>query len=112
MTNTLQAVLAPPNTEWTEDQWQTFRSWIVDHLKASAISVTFTKKDGTVRVMKCTLSSEIIPAQPLHESNTDSPVNFPKVKKENLNIVSAYDIEAGAWRSFTLKNVTNVSFDL
>jgi hypothetical protein len=102
----------PPNTEWTEEQWTTFRSWIVSHLQAGPVTVTFNKKDGTPRVMTCTLQPEVLPPQPIHESNTDNPVNFPKVKKENLNIVSVYDLEATAWRSFTVKNVTNVTLKL
>jgi hypothetical protein len=101
-----------PNTEWTEQQWATFRNWIVSHLQMGPVTVTFNKKDGTERVMYCTLDHEVIPLAPLHESNTGNPVDFPKVKKENPNTVSVYDIEASAWRSFTLKNVTNVAFDL
>lgn len=113
MTNISHNVqLMPPNTEWTDEQWNTFRNWIVSHLKESTLTVAFTKKDGSPRIMKCTLNPEVIPPSPIHESNTNNPIDFPKVKKENLNIVSVFDIEAVAWRSFTVKNVTNVSFDL
>jgi hypothetical protein len=105
MTNTSHNVqLTPPNKEWTEEQWTTFRNWIVDHLRAGTISVAFNKKDGTPRIMKCTLNPELLPAQELKEGARE--------KKENLNIVSVYDLEATSWRSFTVKNVTNVTFNL
>ena len=113
MTNTSHnAQLTPPNSEWTEDQWSAFRTWLVEMLQVGPVTVTFTKKDGTERVMNCTLQPEVLPLAPIHESNTNSPVNFPKVKKENPNIVSVYDLAALGWRSFTLKNVTNVKIDL
>jgi hypothetical protein len=48
----------------------------------------------------------------VHESNTNNPVDFPKVKKENPNIISVYDLEAQGWRSFIVKNVTNVTLKL
>lgn len=113
MTNTSNNVqLMPPNSEWTEEQWTTFRDWIVSHLRAGPVTVTFNKKDGAERVMTCTLDPSVLPPTPIHESNTDSPINFPKVKKENPNIVSVYDLTALAWRSFIVKNVTNVTLKI
>jgi hypothetical protein len=35
-----------------------------------------------------------------------------KPKKENLDVVSVYDIDAQGWRSFTLKNVTNIKIEI
>lgn len=102
----------PPNSEWTEEQWTTFRDWIVDHLRAGPVTVTFNKKDGAQRVMTCSLQPELLPPMPIHESNTDNPIDFPKVKKENLNNLSVYDLTAQGWRSFIVKNVTNISFEL
>lgn len=98
----------PPNSEWTEEQWNEFRDWLVSHLKMGPVTVTFNKKDGEQRVMNCSLQPELLPPMPVHESTTETP----KVKKENLNNVSVYDLTAQGWRSFILKNVTNVSFDL
>lgn len=113
MTNTSHNVqLMPPNSEWTEEQWTTFRDWIVDHLRAGPVTVTFNKKDGAQRVMTCSLQPELLPPMPIHESNTDNPIDFPKVKKENLNNLSVYDLTAQGWRSFIVKNVTNISFEL
>jgi hypothetical protein len=113
MTNTLNNVLLqPPSSEWTEEQVTTFRSWLVGMLQTGPVTVTFNKKDGAERVMTCSLQPELLPPVPVHESNTNNPIDFPKVKKENLNIISVYDLEATAWRSFTVKNVTNVTLKL
>jgi hypothetical protein len=105
MTNTSHNVqLLPPNTEWTEDQWTTFRNWIVSHLQAGPVTVTFNKKDGAERVMTCSLQPELLPPIPVKESTT--------TKKENNNIISVYDLEAQGWRSFIVKNVTNVTLKI
>jgi len=112
MTNTSNNVLLPPNTEWTDDQWAYFRKWIIGMFQTGPLTVTFNKKDGAQRVMTCSLQSELLPPAPIHESNTKNPIDLPKVKKENLNIISVYDLEAQGWRSFTVKNVTNVTLKL
>jgi hypothetical protein len=70
-------------------------------LKVGKVTVTFNKKDGTERVMTCSLQPELLPVPELKEN--------VKEKKENLNIVSVYDLTVQAWRSFTVKNVTNVT---
>jgi len=105
MTNTSHNVqLMPPNSEWTEEQWTTFRDWLVSHLKMGPVTVTFNKKDGEQRVMNCSLQPELLPPMPVKESTT--------AKKENLNNLSVYDLTAQGWRSFIVKNVTNISFEL
>ena len=70
--------------------------------------VTFTKVDGTIRTMPCTLDADIIPAAPAHVTNTDNPVDFPKVKKVNPLVMSVWCTDKGEWRSFRLENVISV----
>lgn len=91
------------NSELTDRQWQEFRTWIISHLKMGPVTVTFTKKDGTERVMECTLQSELLPKQELKENST---------KKENTDTVRVFDIEKQEWRSFTVKSVRQVKFKL
>ena len=71
-------------------------------LNVGTLSVTFTKKDGTERTMKCTTKSSHIPEekQPIGE----------KIIKENNEIIRAYDVESEGWRSFRVENV--MSFDI
>lgn len=89
-----------PNAEWTDEQWAAFRTWLVNLLKVATVTVTFNKKDGEQRVMTCSLQPELLPVTELKEST--------KEKKENLNIISVYDLTARGWRSFTVKNVTSI----
>ena len=39
------------------------RKWLQDMLRMSTVTVTFTKKDGEIRVMTCTLAESSIPEQ-------------------------------------------------
>lgn len=112
MTLTSNNELHSPTSDWTEEHWTAFRVWLVSMLKMGPVTVTFNKKDGAERIMTCSLQPELLPPAPVHYSNTDNPVDFPKVKKENLNTVSVYDLTAQGWRSFIVKNVTNVKIDL
>ena len=70
--------------------------------------VEFTKVDGTVRAMPCTLNEALIPPSPAHETNTDNPVDFPTLKKEkkqNPDVMSVWCLDKKEWRSFRIANV-------
>lgn len=97
----------------TDSEWEEFRHWVKAMLKEHILTVSFTKKDGTDRNMLCTTNESLIPKK-IHVTNTDNPIDFPKSKPraENLNTISAYDLEKSDWRSFTLKSVKSVAFKL
>ena len=90
-----------PNSDWTDEEWNTFRSWLKDALHHQTIQVTFTKKDGTERVMKCTLREDILPKVEIKESST---------RKTNDANLAVFDVEATGWRSFTVRTVKRVKF--
>lgn len=92
------------NSSLTDDQWKEFRVWMISHMKMGPMTVTFTKKDGTERVMKCTLQPDLLPKQEVTESK--------RAKKENTDTLSVFDIEKQEWRSFIVKSVKQVQFDL
>lgn len=72
---------------------------LIDMLQEGVVNVVFTKKDGTQRLMKCTLDTGIaIP----HEKKTD------REKKVNENILAVWDIESSGWRSFNLNSIIDV----
>lgn len=81
---------------------------IKEMLAENICEVTFTKVDGSVRVMPCTLKESLLPAMPVHTTDTDNPVDFPKVKKSNLAVISAFCIDKKEWRSFRVANVTDI----
>lgn len=75
------------------------KSNIVNMLHNGIINVKFTKKDGTERVMKCTLLENIIKP---HEKTTE------REKKVNEDILSVWDVEKDAWRSFRYDSILEV----
>ena len=72
-------------------------------LRDGICEVLFTKKDGTERLMKCTLNMDYIP----EEMKQFQLYKGEKVL-ENLDILKVYDTEVQGWRSFTLANVKYV----
>jgi hypothetical protein len=63
----------------------------------------FTKSDGTERELLCTLKEEFIGE---YEKKTE------RVKKENPDVMSVWDLENNGWRSFRLDSVKRIDFDL
>jgi hypothetical protein len=67
-----------------------------EKLGNSVCKVKFTKQDGTVREMMCTLKSDIaIP----HEKKTD------RVKQMSEDVLAVWDCEKNAWRSFRFDSI-------
>jgi len=79
------------------------RAWLASHLKMGPVDVTFTKKDGTERTMKCTLMEELMLP---YDKKTD------RVKEESKETLAVYDLEKESWRSFRLDSITEVRFTI
>lgn len=94
--------------EFTTEDIATRRAMITEALKNKTCEVVFTKVDGSLREMPCTLDPRVIPPAPVHETNTDNPIDFPKVKKENPAVMSVWCTDKESWRSFRLENVLRV----
>ena len=90
----------------SEKDFKLFKKWLKGHLKYGPVTVTFVKKDGSDRVMKCTTNpTYILFKDPkVLESKSD--------KKVNEDIMPVFDMEASAWRSFRWDSVKQVSFTL
>lgn len=70
-------------------------------VKAGAqAEVTFTKTDGTERVMICTLDDTMIPE--LHKPIGD------KTRQENTDVTKVFDLEKNAWRSFRNDSIKKI----
>ena len=91
-----------PLEDWDDIQWECFKNWLTNVLYTTKATVTFTKKDGTERVMECTLDPNLLPKKEIIEDKV------PRKKSENT--LAVYDLEAKDWRSFTLLSVKGVSF--
>ena len=88
------------------------REWLRELLSESVVKVTFTKKDGSERVMSCTLSENLIPKAPIHVTNTNNPIDFSKTRKINTEVQPVFDIEAQSWRSFRWDSIKQIDFAL
>jgi len=80
-----------------------FRKWLKSHLVYGEVYVSFTKKDGTLREMRCTLNEEIVPK---YEKTTETE------RKKNDEVMAVFDLDKSEWRSFRLDSVKEVRFDL
>ena len=90
-----------------EKEVKLFKKWLKGHLAYGPVTVTFTKKDGTERVMECTTNSELVPASPIVEGAE------PKSeKKPNEEVMPVYDLEAKGWRSFRWDSIKQIRFKL
>jgi hypothetical protein len=72
------------------------REELIQRLKQYTVTIEFKKKDGTERVMKCTLREELI--QP-YEKKTE------RVKPVNANVLPVWDVEKNSWRSIRLDTI-------
>lgn len=82
-----------------DDERATFRSWLLGVLKMhNPVEVTFTKADGSIREMKCTLKEGIAPT-----------VEDPKTS-DFLCVV--WDVEVNQWRSFKFENIKQINFTI
>jgi hypothetical protein len=73
------------------------REELIGLLVEGPVCVTFTKADGTDRVMHCTKWMELIPEE-----------NHPKTESAGGNAsdnITVFDLEKGGWRSFNITKV-------
>ncbi len=84
----------------TQDQnsWQD-KAALAKLLRESNAEITFTKKDGTKRIMKCTLREGVaIP----YEKKTD------RTREAKDNVLPVWDLEADGWRSVNTETIEDV----
>ena len=60
-------------------------------LAAGPALVTFTKKDGTDRTMRCTRNPDLMPA---------GSVKGTDARKDHGNLIAVFDLDAQAWKGF------------
>jgi len=90
-----------PDILWPLMEPQDRRQYFTDLLAANDCEVTFTKVDGAVRVMNCTLRSEALPARDAKSLN--------EARESNPDVIKVYDLDQAAWRSFRVANVTKIA---
>ena len=99
--------------DWSEDDTyvehnfatDTAKGWIKGLLKDGVVTVTFTKSDGTERVMKCTLKDDII-------SEHWTPKIEGSQHKHSEEALPVFDVESKGWRSFRFDSIREVNFSV
>ena len=80
--------------------------WLKDILTVTEATVTFTKVDGTERVMKCTLEESKLPPVVIKEDAK------PRKQSDSTKALRVFDVEKQEWRSFTIKNIKRIQLSL
>jgi len=80
--------------------WPAKRELLVQLLTENICIVKFTKVDGEMREMPCTLNEKHLPPRELKEEKTH---------KESNTSLSVWCMDKSAWRSFRIDNVISVS---
>ena len=80
----------------------TSKQEIMEALQQRVVTVKFKKVSGEERTMKCTLLSSIVPPM---QNSTD---RIESERKQNPDVVAAWDVEKSGWRSFRLDSIIEV----
>lgn len=81
--------------------------WLKSMLSVTSATITFTKVDGSERVMQCTLeAAKLPPPVPLAEGKT------PRKETISTKALRVFDLEKKEWRSFTTKNVKRIELTI
>lgn len=81
-------------------------AWLKGVLATTPATITFTKVDGTERVMKCTLEADKLPPVVVKEDAK------PRKQSDSTKALRVFDTERGEWRSFTIKNIKRIELTI
>jgi len=79
------------------------KNWLLSLLRSEVVDITFTKKDGSKRIMKCTLLESKIPSEKMPKGTE---------KAKNDEVVPVFDIENDGWRSFRWDSIRAIHFSI
>ena len=82
------------------------KSDLVELLSKNNVTVTFTKADGTERVMECTLLEEVLTTR--WKPNKDKPEEQSFGAIPESNNIAVWDIVNDGWRSFRMDSVKSI----
>ena len=87
----------------SEEEFVMDRDSLIHFLKMGTGIVSFTKKDGTSREMRCTLEEKYLPLPTEKEKTT---------RKENTEVLSVWDLDKNSWRSFRIDSITGITINI
>lgn len=98
--------------ESAEPEREEFRKWVKELMYGQVVMVEFTKSDGTDRVMKCTLNTELGAKYKTEVLVENEAAVQAKPKKVNTDTCAVWDVDAGAWRSFRWDRLKRIDYTL
>jgi hypothetical protein len=78
------------------------REELINDLKTHILAVTFTKANGEVRRMLCTLKEGMLP------TITEVTVDRREYNQHSLEAIAVWDLEKNDWRAFRVDSVLEV----
>lgn len=82
------------------------KQWLKSVLNNNICTITFTKKNGDQRVMRCTLDEQHFP--PVQKEAAE----VGEVRQRSTEALSVFDVEAQGWRSFRWDSVIRLEMSL
>ena len=82
------------------------KQWLKSVLNNNICTITFTKKNGDQRVMRCTLDEQHFP--PVQKEAAE----VGEVRQRSTEALSVFDVEAQGWRSFRWDSVIHLEMSL
>jgi len=82
------------------------RDDILKELRKYVMEVTFNKVDGNERIMRCTLRADLLP--PSYREQLSEQKQEEDFHQTNPEVIAAWDVQKGGWRSFRIDSVTYV----
>ena len=82
------------------------REYLKLMLTEDILLVTFTKKNGDLREMYCTLQDELIPEHKKYFSENEVGTRRALAGVDSSQVVAVYDMEKADWRSFRIDSIT------
>lgn len=79
------------------------RDVLLNDLRRTIVEVHFTKVNGDNRVMRCTLLPSYLPES--YRNSSEEQAEEKKFHRENLDVISVWDLDALGWRSFRIDSV-------
>jgi len=76
------------------------RQHLIELLSHNVLDIIFTKKDGSERMMRCTLKEDTVPQYERSD----------KERSISQEVLPVWDLEKEAWRSFRIDSVKEVTF--
>ena len=79
------------------------KDWLRTLLHEGVVGITFIKKDGSERLMQCTLAESKIPSEFASKGSE---------KAKSDEVLPVFDIENDGWRSFRWDSIRQINFTI